>query len=137
MEKLLTKKNIIFTLLAGAVVVFWVTLTSGVPLFCIDNDIPCMQNIDHFADIFLVFLPALFFSFITYPMYERVFRAWRNFTLVWVPLTIFLVVITPDTSGSIVAFGKETTAMVLSIVFTVLSILIIVVSWLTYDFKKK
>ena len=59
---MMTKKRVFFTLLVGATVVFYVTLTRGVPFFCIDNDIPCMKNIDHFADIFLVFLPALLFS---------------------------------------------------------------------------
>ena len=132
-----TKKNIFFTLLVGVIIISYVTLTSGVPLFCIDNDIPCMQNIDHFADIFFIFLPALLFSLITYPLHERVFRVWRNFALVWVPLTIFLVVITPDTSGSIVAFGKETVAMILSIVFSALSITIICVTWAIEHFKKR
>ena len=86
---------------------------------------------------FYIFIALLPFSLITYPMHERVFRVWRNFALVLVPLIIFLVVITPDTSGSIVAFGKETVAMILSIVFSALSIAIICVTWTIEHFKKK
>ena len=134
---MLTKKRFFFALLAGVIIIFYVTLTNGVPFFCIDNDIPCMQNIDHFADIFLIFLPALLFSFITYFLDDRVFRAWRNFTLLWVPLTIFLVAITPETSGSIVAFGKQFTAVMLSIIFSGIYTTIIVVSWLIQHFKRK
>ena len=128
-----TKKNVLLIAVIGSVI----AVTRGMSLLCDVNNWDCRDKNDSISLFFVIFIPVLVFSLVTYLMNDKVFRAWRNFALVWVPLTVFLVVMTPDTSGSIVAFGKETVAMILSIVFSALSIAIICVTWTIEHFKKK
>jgi hypothetical protein len=79
--------------------------------------------------------PAVFlFSLITYFMREETFRSWLHFVYWWVPLSIFLTLITTESGGGgfgpQMSWGKEDTAFVFSALFAVISlILIIVKSW--------
>ena len=133
MNKWMTKKKILFIGLLASIA----ALMRGFSLWCNVNDWDCRDKNDSILLFFMVFIPALIFSLFTYPMSDKIFRTWRNFSLAFIPLTIFLVAITPETSGSIVAFGKETISIILSIIFFVSSIVIISVTWLIQHFKRK
>lgn len=76
------------------------------------------------------FLPIFLFSLVTYKMREEVFRAWFNFTKWWVPISIFLILITPDSSGGSFGipnvFDKGFLAFILAALFFIISLVIIV-----------
>jgi len=129
----MTKKNIL--LISSVYIVFLI----AVFLFggkCYDNQW-CHVNLNDIlnstATLFLPFLPLFLFSLITYKMKEQVFNSWIKFTIWFVPLTIFLTFITPDSSGSfgLPTFGKGVVAFLLSALFTIISILIILVRFFT------
>lgn len=61
----------------------------------------------------LELIPLLFsitilpFSLITYRMKEDVFKAWIKFAVWWIPMTIILVLISPDGGGSMFVAGPS------------------------------
>lgn len=71
---------------------------------------------------------ALIFSLVTYYLPESVFRAWVTFAKWWVPLQILLVLLVPESSGGffVVIFDKQFATIVLSALFTVISLGIII-----------
>jgi len=62
-------------------------------------------------------------------MKEEVFQAWRNFSYWWIPLTMFLTLITPDSNSPIMAWGKEVPAMGMTILYIFISSIIILRTW--------
>lgn len=91
-------------------------------------------SLDNFTEIvgpFVFLFPIIFlFSLITYKMREEVFCAWFNFTKWWIPISIFLTLITPGSSGGGFGipsiFDKEFLAFILSALFFIISLVIIV-----------
>jgi len=63
-------------------------------------------------------------------MRDEVFEKWRNFSYWWVPLTMFLTLITPDSNSVIMSWGKEVPAMGMTILYIFISIIIILRTWL-------
>ena len=91
-----------------------------------------------YKDIFLglfIFSIVFLFSLITYFLSESVFRAWVNFMKWWVPLQIFLVLITPESSGGyfVSIIDKQFVAIIMSSLFAILSSLIII--WKSFTKK--
>ncbi len=128
MNKFLTKKNVFFTALimsmAFLLSAFQKELGLCGPIY---ND--CWDKVDLIWPPLSLSLPLFLLSLITYKMKEQVFNSWIKFTIWFVPLTIFLTFITPDSSGSfgLPAFGKGLVAFLLTALFTIISILIILV----------
>lgn len=83
----------------------------------------------YFLIIFFPLLPTLFFSLITYWMRDEVFQAWLNFSYWWIPLSIFLVLITPEGNSVIMSWGKEIPAVGMSALYVLISTIIIVRTW--------
>ncbi len=80
--------------------------------------------------IFFPLLPAFLFSLITYKMREEVFLAWRHFSSWWIPLSIFLVLITPEGNSVIMSWGKEIPLLGMSAIYILVSTVIILRVWL-------
>jgi hypothetical protein len=129
----MTKKNIVlFGVLVGTITFFLLVFSSEIGL-CPKSIGTCSQNYDAHATNFFLFLPILFFSLITYKMRDEVFRAWLHFAYWWVPLSMFLTLITPDSHGGgfgpQISLGKEDTAFVFSALFAIISLILIIYKW--------
>ena len=135
MENILTKKNVFLGSLSGAIIFFLVASTEGVPLFCVPHDIPCMKYFDSLATTIEIFIPLFFFSLITYKMPTVVFSAWSNFALTWISISILLIVISPSSSAPFQIIDKEFVAIVLSLLFTVISLILI--AYKSFALRKK
>ncbi len=131
----MTKKNIAISSIIGAVIllvwdyvgnVYWCTWGGVEHYDCLDT----LSGVEIFL---LPILPIALLSLITYKMRDEVFNAWMKFAIWFVPLTMFLTFITPDSSGSLglPAFGKGVVAFLLTALFTIISILIILVRFFT------
>lgn len=78
---------------------------------------------------FLPVLPLFLFSLITYKMPEGVFQAWWRFARVFVPLAMFLILITPAyTHNWMFPVTKGTVAVALSGLFVLTSLIRVVIA---------
>ena len=102
---------------------------------CQANDYLCSKRFDEIAQMLLIFLPTLFFSLITYKMRAGVFNAWRNFAIVWVPASIFLVAISPSSSAPFQIIDKEFVAIVFSLFFSFISLILI--AYKSFSLRKR
>lgn len=79
-------------------------------------------------------LPVFIFSLITYFMRDSVYKAWARFAVVWVPVSMLLILMTPEASGGgfgpALSFGKSDTALIVSALFILISAGIIVVQYI-------
>lgn len=79
------------------------------------------------SDIELIFLPVFplfLFSLITFKMSEVVFQAWWRFARIFVPLSMFLILITPAyTHNWMFPVTKGTIALALSALFVFISLI--------------
>lgn len=84
---------------------------------------------DVLADGMTVLFPVLFFFFLsllTYKMRDEVYRAWSRFAMVWVPLSMFLILIAPEYSADwMFPVDKSSVAFFSSAAFVVISLLVI------------
>ena len=80
---------------------------------------------DSFMAIFLVFLPFFLFSLITYKMKDNIFQTWFKFARIWVPLTILLVILSPEYGNSLLPVEKGTVSFFMSALFLIISLIII------------
>ena len=131
MENILTKKNVFLGSLLGSLMAG----TRGLSLWCSPSDWECRDKNDSLSLFFLMFVPVFFFSLVTYKMRAGVFGAWRNFAVVWLPISILLVAISPGTSADFQIIDKEFVAIVLSLLFTLISLILI--TYKSFALRKK
>ncbi len=124
----MTKKNILWISgVGGGIFIFLLLMILN--NFCGDYVQEC-KNIFGILGNFLFSFPVIFLlSLITYKMRDEVFEAWRNFSYWWIPLTMFLTLITPDSNSVIMSWGKEVPAMGMTILYVFISIIIILRTW--------
>ena len=72
---------------------------------------------------FIPFIPLLIILFF---FYKEIFKTWGKFALVIIPLSIIVIISTPVSCHSILCFNKELMAWSLSILFLILSLIIII-----------
>jgi len=84
----------------------------------------------------IVFLPTFIFSATVYFMRDIIFRVWRNFTFFWLPITIIVVFMTPETTGNMLFnFDKQFVSIVLSGLYAILSVFLIVTMSIIAHYK--
>jgi hypothetical protein len=131
---MLNKKSILFFSVLG-IVVFTVLISSrqvGIcPSYSYSN---CASLTESIAEILIPTFILFLFSLITYFMREEVYRAWTKFAIPAVLISMFLIFITPDSSGGgmgpQLSFGKPDMALLTSAIFFIVSLLIIIVRYL-------
>ena len=103
------------------------------------NSIDCVDTIFNTAFIFLVFIPIFILSLITYFLKDEIVSAWLHFSYWWVPITMFLTIITPISSPSYIglSWSGETTSFFMSCLFVIISLIIIIIQILKVYFLKK
>lgn len=113
-----------------------VSVSTGLALYfsesiCSASNITC---IDTLVLLLSPVLPAFIFSLITYFMRDAVHKAWARFSLVFVPVSMLLILITPESGGGgfgpSISFGKGDTAFLASVLFVLISMGIIIVQYI-------
>jgi hypothetical protein len=87
-----------------------------------------------FAFALLPFIPVLILSLLTYKMRDEVFRTWLHFAYWWIPLSIILTLITPNGSGGWGIpnlISPEIVALTFSALFTIISLILITLKYLS------
>jgi predicted ABC-type exoprotein transport system permease subunit len=129
MEKLLTKKNVLFFGLGGIVTLALFGLAMSMDA-CYQNKI-CHEFFR--SSLTRTFIFALFpvltllpISLITYKMHDEIFVAWISFVKWWIPLSVLAILLTPmDDEGSFAISLKGPLAVFCSIALFVISLIII------------
>lgn len=125
----------IYSMLIVSVIAALISLILALPEnfgLCTKNDISCLHSyIDNFNEIIQVVLifsiPIIIVSFVLLFFQEQVFRAWSKFTIIFLPIAVILIVITPSTTGSIDPIEREPLTLFLSVIFLIISIFIIAI----------
>ena len=76
--------------------------------------------------LFIISLPLFLLSLITYKMRDEVFAVWFRFSRVWFPLTLFLVIISPEYGNSLLPVEKDSVSFFMSLLFLLISLTIII-----------
>ena len=74
---------------------------------------------------FLFIAPAVFLlSLLTYFLRDEIFQTLLFFAKIWVPLSVFLTLLTPETTGSsfVPYYGRPHVALAMSVLFLVISL---------------
>jgi hypothetical protein len=84
---------------------------------------------DFFGEIAAVLSPVVLlflFSIITYKMNGEVYKTWIWFARWWIPMTMFFVLITQESSNMLFSWSNKSTAGFLSLLFLVISLILII-----------
>lgn len=98
-DKILTKKN---TLIAELVAIIFLLLFYwfGSSSYCGNGN--CDLFFEQFGGVmqYLYLGPLLLiFSLITYSLKTEVFKAWIGFTVLWIPLSVLVAILSPGSDG--------------------------------------
>ncbi len=105
--------------------------TFGTHTLCGGNE-RCINVLHYFFIGFLPILPLFLFSLITYRMAASVYRAWVRFAAVWIPLSMVGILFAPEyvtNMGWFYPVVKGTVAFSTSLLFLVISALIVLFAW--------
>ena len=86
----------------------------------------CVFIFDPIAETLLVFVTLFFLSLLTYSIRDETYKIWFRFSRIWVPLTVLLVLITPEYSNSLIPIEKGAVSFIFSILFLLISLIIII-----------
>jgi hypothetical protein len=97
----------------------------------------CTQGLDGWFETFLIVLPTALITIVLFFCSETVIRSWLRFALFWIPLTVLFSLLTPEYGGGgIVSIDRGTVSFSLSLIYLVLSIIIILTKLYTTRVKK-
>ena len=86
----------------------------------------CSQFFSVFGEIIFVFTSLFLLSLITYKMRDDIFQSWFKLVRIWVPLTIILVLISPEYGNSLFPIEKGSVSFFMSVLFLIISIILII-----------
>lgn len=87
----------------------------------------CMDYLHSFLGFFIPILPVFALSIIAYFLREEVFRAWMKFVYWWIPLTMFMILISPEYGQELMPVEKGTVAVFFSGIFIIVSLIIMII----------
>ena len=91
----------------------------------------CMDNTYSLLLILFPVIPVFFVALIIYFTHEEIYRSWFKFARWWIPLSMFLVLITPQYGGGLFnPIQKGSVAVATSALFVFISLVIITVKYL-------
>lgn len=124
---MLTKKNV-FAVSAVISIVLLVLNSIGTFKVCGANSYgSCMTTLANVMRILLPAIPVAILSGLSFFVRDEIFRSWTRFALWWVPLTMFLTLISPEYGNALAPIDKGTVSFGMSAVFVIVSLGIIVV----------
>lgn len=99
---------------------------------CLDSTISGIgEPLLIFSILLVVILSILLF------LNKNIFKSWLRFAAWWIPLSIILIVITPETSNSwmpLYFIGKGTVTVLMAGIFSIISLILI--AWKTFAARK-
>ena len=124
----MTKKALVLSSFCGTVL-FSLALFLSLQGLCLLQYFCSRPHDDTLSAFFLPILPLFLFSLITYKMSEVVFQDWWRFARIFVPLAMFLILITPAyTHNWMFPVVKGTVAVALSVLFVAISLFRIILA---------
>lgn len=128
-------KKKIYYILVASVILAIISLILALPEYsglCRELDSACIDayiyRYDALTTSLLIFSACLFsISIILLFLREQIFLAWSKFSIIFFPIAVVLITMTPTTSGTLVGFDKESATLWLAIAFLIASILIIAI----------
>ena len=132
------KKNFLYLSLAISFVYVVLLFVIGGNVLCGGaQQTTCTQSLDGWFEIFFIVLPTALISVFLFFSSEAVFRTWLWFAGFWIPLTIFVSLLTPEYGGvGIVSIDRGAVSFFLSLIYLVISIIIILTKIYTTRVKK-
>ena len=128
---MLRKKRILLFISFIASIILVLIPIYGTYTLCNNNE-SCVSLLYYFFFYGMFFLPLFILSLITYKLRDEVFKTWLHFVYWWVPLSVFLVFITPDSNPSILPIvTKGPVALLMSFLFLIISLIIIIIRFFT------
>ena len=125
-------------MVAGIIAVSTATIMLGLAFYwetlCLENNIfkGCYQFGNNVMNPILLLSAGITVSlFLLYFLKEGVYKAWRKFAVIYLPIAIFLIAISPTHSsnflgGPSVGYDREGTTIALSIIFLLISLILII-----------
>ena len=119
----MTKRNTL--LISGLISITIITINYlGTYAICNSNR-DCAHLLTNIIWILYIFVPLFLLSLITYKMQDEIFHKWLKFVYIWVPLTIILVLISPEYGNSLFPIEKDSVSFFMSVLFLLISIILI------------
>jgi len=130
MKKFVIKKNVFFFGVSGLGAAFLIDYLHR--NFGISREV-YKSIAEPLFDFSLAFLFSSFFLFF---VSDHIFRAWRNFAFVWIPISIIWITATPETTGMLQVINKESVGIISSGLFVLIGLVVVFFSWLGNGHKK-
>lgn len=96
-----------------------------------------VRSLNYFSEILLISIPLLVISIITYFLQDSIYSKLSRFIKIWVPLTMFLVFISPEYGSGLVPIDKERVSLTMIFLFLIISILTILFSYLSLKSEQR
>ena len=128
------KKKLLVLSILG-VLLFGVFLTISFKGLCSFSYICDRAHDDSMVYVFFLFIPLFIFSLITYKMREGIFESWWKFARIWIPLSMLAVIISPSYGNWMIPIEKGTVAFALSVLFVIISLVLII--WQSVKERRK
>lgn len=127
----MNKRTVLAISFTGSLV-FLVTLFAKQLGLCSVVNSSCVEIFDPIAENFSAFIPLLLVALITYKVREEVYRTWFRFARIWIPLSMLAILVAPEYSSDwMFSIEKGTVAFFSSVLFVLISLIIVLVSWST------
>ncbi len=125
---MLSKRSLLFVSLIGVAFFFLLAFSKEIG-FCPSYSYSyCLDILNQSAEILIPILAALLFCLITYWMRDEVYRTWFRFARWAIPLSMFLILITPEYGGGLFnPIQKGSVAFVLTALFFIISLAVILI----------
>jgi hypothetical protein len=127
-KNMLTKKNLLYISAIGIIVsIGAVYLAYHTPMsVCRYNEMSlrCVSSLIFL--MFAIFVPIFIFSIVTYKLKEKTFISWRNFTVGYLFIYLFLIVANPWMHADYSPFEKNTVFMTLVPLYFLISLILII-----------
>ena len=136
MINLLTKKRVLWVSAIGALctVVLMYFFSNAYSNDCeYEFDFSCMGVM--LALVFAPFVPVAVFSLITYRMKEEIFLSWRKFTVIYLFIYSFTIVINPWLHADFSPFDKKSAFITLVPLYFLISLILI--AYKSFAIRKK
>jgi hypothetical protein len=95
----------------------------------------CASFLHYVVVYFLFTIPFFLLSLITYKMRDEVYKTWFKFAQIWIILSVFLIIISPEYGGGLIPLDKGRVSLALSVIFLVISLILILIKYLSFKNK--
>ena len=123
---MMTKKQILWIGFLGIIAFLVSVFSIDIKLCPSYSYSSCSQFFSFFGETIFIFIPLFLLSLITYKMRDNIFQTWFKFARIWVPLTIILVLLSPEYGNALLPVEKGTVSFFMSALFLIISLIIII-----------